>query len=618
MWLSLILFVLLVAILLFQARQGMFSALLMMVLTICSASVALCSYEWVSTNWVASLWKPSLAAALSLTLLFVVPLVVLRLVSDKVITRMCVLPVWFDRVGAGVCGLVTAMVSVGVMAVALQLLPFHYGSVLGFKRVDAQPYKKLPDGPDPKPPVDAQNELWLKPDRFAIATASHLSNGLFSGKTSFSDYHPDLLESIGWLNAAPAVAQRFAPPKSIEVVRTQPLQVVYRLEPERKNTPAKFETIEPAAGYEYWMVRVQLKKAARAGEKSHTFSLRQFRLVGQRDGRSSRAQFYPIAIQQQKDDSPNRHVKLFMNGKYGDWPVTERAYEPRVGNEGQVEVVYEVPDDFNPEFIEYKRGARAEVSFSDDKSAGSGGGDEPSGATASGQTAGSDSAAGSAGRTRGSGSSSQTASSNNSRSGRRQRGGRGGNIRGVTSSGRGSFFGDSIPMALTAYNQRSSSDISRGKLVDGHLVSFVDEQASGTNPKVNKLEVPSDKRLLHLNTDKLTSRSGIGRLISSTVNTLQNFFVEDDRGGRHKVVGKYAEADVNGRRVFEIQYFSNPTGSVGGMGKFDKIKDADLKGDYQLVFLFLVDPGVKIVRFSTGGSATRADDLSGENLVAPN
>jgi hypothetical protein len=88
-------------------------------------------------------------------------------------------------------------------------------------------------------------------------------------------------------------------------------------------------------------------------------------------------------------------------------------------------------------------------------------------------------------------------------------------------------------------------------------------------------------------------------------------------GNPYQVVGKYAIAAVNGTRMIEVQYFSNQAGSIGGLGKFDKIKDADLKDDYQLVLLFLVDPGVRIISFSTGGDATRADDLKSENLVAP-
>jgi hypothetical protein len=175
-----------------------------------------------------------------------------------------------------------------------------------------------------------------------------------------------------------------------------------------------------------------------------------------------------------------------------------------------------------------------------------------------------------------------------------------------------------MPIALRAYRKLKNAETRRGALVDGHLVGFVDEQESGQNREISRFKVPSDKRLLQLNTKFLEARSGLGKAISRAVKTVQNYFVEDTRGRRYKVLGKYAIASVNGRRVIEVQYFSGPVGMMGGLGPFDRIKeDRDLKGDYEFVLLFLVDPGARIKRFSTGGSATRAEDLTTENLIAP-
>ena len=70
--------------------------------------------------------------------------------------------------------------------------------------------------------------------------------------------------------------------------------------------------------------------------------------------------------------------------------------------------------------------------------------------------------------------------------------------------------------------------------------------------------------------------------------------------------------------MLEVQYFPEQAGTAGGLGKFTQILDRHLKGDYQLVMLFLVDPGATMVSFSTGGSATRKDDLRDDNLKAPN
>ena len=81
--------------------------------------------------------------------------------------------------------------------------------------------------------------------------------------------------------------------------------------------------------------------------------------------------------------------------------------------------------------------------------------------------------------------------------------------------------------------------------------------------------------------------------------------------------GEYATAVGNGKKMIDVQYFRSPCGSISGIGKFDRIKDSDLKGDYKLVMLFLVDPGVTITAFSTGGAATAAEDLTAQKLVAP-
>lgn len=172
-------------------------------------------------------------------------------------------------------------------------------------------------------------------------------------------------------------------------------------------------------------------------------------------------------------------------------------------------------------------------------------------------------------------------------------------------------------MTLRAYRQLKNPELKRGTLVGGHLVAFLDEQDGGSDRAVSKLKVPSGKRLLHLHTEKLHARSGIGKIMSLAVTVGQNFTVADESGHVYKFVGKYAQANVNGRRVFEIQYFSEPAGTIGGLGKFDAIKDRHLKDDYQFVLLFLVDPGASIVSFSTGGSASRKDDLRGEGIVAP-
>jgi hypothetical protein len=114
--------------------------------------------------------------------------------------------------------------------------------------------------------------------------------------------------------------------------------------------------------------------------------------------------------------------------------------------------------------------------------------------------------------------------------------------------------------------------------------------------------VPQDQRLLHLSISKLQARSGMGKILSQVVGTIENYFVTDAGGNRYEVVGKYAIANVNGTDVMELQYFGGAEGGAGRMRPFDRIKEANLKGEYGFVLLFLVKPGAHITGFSSGGN----------------
>lgn len=619
MLLSLLFLVLLLAIALSQATKGFFSALIMTVLTMCCCAAAVTTHEWIAVNALAPYWKPDFAHPLALGATFGLSLLLLRLAFDRLIRRSCLLPAWVDRAGGGVCGLITAEIMVGMIAVCVQMVPFPDGSVLGYSRVSPVS-RNRPAGEQVKPKGDSEgNELFFTPDRFAMATASLLSGGIFSGQRSFYPDNPDVVQAVGWVNAVPATVSRYAKPKSISIVSTEPVQFIYRMIPgnEKDRTPTTYEPMgEPKSGIELRMVRVQLTKAAKDERNTHTFTPRQFRVVGRMPRSDIYKQFAPVAIQQEDaTQTTNRHIR-FIKERGSEWPVIDETYVPR-GDDDQVELVFELPKEFEPSYLEYKRGARAALSFDAapperEKTPSSKGTDaRPSAAPKDEKRPGGESVPS------GTASAPSTPPSTGS-SGSAPESGRGGNIRRMTTQAGKSSFGNRMPMEMKAYRQLQNAEISRGALTDGHLVGEVDQQASGTNDAVTKFAVPEDKRLLQLNTGFLQARSGLGRAISFAVGTVQNFFVTAEGGNRYQMVGKYAIAEVNGTKIIEVQYFSNQAGSIGGVGKFDKIKDADLKGDYQLVLLFLVDPGARITAFSTGGDATRADDLKSENLVAPN
>ena len=179
-----------------------------------------------------------------------------------------------------------------------------------------------------------------------------------------------------------------------------------------------------------------------------------------------------------------------------------------------------------------------------------------------------------------------------------------------------STFSDALPVALTAYRDQRNLDTAGEVLRGGHLVANLDQQHGGTDQPLKRFDVPADKRLLHFNVTTMQAQSTLGKAMSQAVQVGQNYYVEAAGGAQFKIVGKYAKANVNGTETLEIQFFPEQVGTVGGLGKFARIDEDELKQDDQVVLLFLVDPGSELVAFSTG-SSSRKEDIRAQTLVAP-
>jgi hypothetical protein len=617
MWLSIIFLAAIVVVAMKVSAQGLFGAFIMLVLSISCLGVSFGLYEWFAATLIAPNWKPDYALPIALGVLFGVPLIILRILFDRLIRRACLLPNLVEKIGGWVFGLLTAMILVGVAATCVQMIPFSYGSILGFSRVKVVPSdQRLTDGADPEA-SGVEQGLMLSPDSFVVGLASILSDGIFSGEQSFGTQQPNLLQTIGWVGATDLEVSRFAPPGSIGVVRTAVVPYVFKITPgnERRNTQTTYEPQTPGSGQEFRMVRVRLNPEARDQRKSHGFTLRQFRLVGSDGPGGAIRQYHPVAIQQaDATEVTNRHIISKRTGKHF-WLVADDALEPREGNNNQVEIVFELPTAFEPDFIEYKRLARAKVSFKDSDRVAPPDAVKPPPADGGSAARSAPSAASTASDTQEAAVAPPTSanSDTSSRSGRR----RGGRVRGVAANTSGSHFGDDLPVKMRAYQALNNAEIARGAMAGGHLVGDFDAQASGTQPEVIKFDVPGDMRLLHLASQGLQSRSTLGRALSQAATTVQNYFVTDANGKPYKLVGKYALATVNGKKIVEVQYFKDQVGTVGGVGQFKKIDERKLGASDTFALLFLVDPGAKIVSFSTGGSASRQDDLSDQDLIAP-
>jgi len=577
---SLFLIALIGAITFYQSIHGLFSSLIMCVITVLSLTVAFALHEYVALQWLIQ-WKPDFALPLSLAICFVVPLISLRLALDAMLRRSCLLPSIVDRAGGVAFGLVTALCIMGVVGVALQMLPFGE-PFLGFRQIDVKDEKF-----DPKA---EPNGLLFSPDRFAVGLASLFSNGVFSGERQWGLEHPDYVTEIGWNQTAARDVRCLAPRDAIQFVSMARENYVYRiasgLDDSGRTVDQKTEpdvNYGKGGGQELWAVKFKPTGDAQDADGKHRFSLHQIRLVGR--GRfGAMEQFHPIAVLDTK-----KHQRFLIGQDERGKPkwAASALYAPAA--DGSISVVFELPtvgsikggQAFEPVFLEYKMGARAAVTVTSDALPPADSEDQPPPPSEQDGTA---------------------------RPGPETRG------RTHGADVTGASFGNALPHAGVYFTSVADAEMRDGELVSGHVISTL--ETSGAGEPLHRLKVPEGKALLLVDVVNLRAGSLLGKAKSFAVKTVKNYLVTDESGAQYKICGQIAVADVGGQRVMEVQYFPEVIGSLGGVRDFQRIKDWSLKGDYELYFLFVVDSGRKITRFSTTGDRG-GEDISDLNLVAP-
>ena len=162
----------------FQITQGFFSSVILALLSVLAAALSLNYYEPVA----ASLFyegHPLYAEAITLVLLFSLPLIAVRFLVDKYVPSNVVLGMWADRIGSAVFGVIIGMVGVGILMLAMQMLPFSE-SVLTYRPFNDQLQRDQHLGP-------------FRPDDFVLGLGRTLSAGSLSSEREFGVVHDDLL-----------------------------------------------------------------------------------------------------------------------------------------------------------------------------------------------------------------------------------------------------------------------------------------------------------------------------------------------------------------------------------------------------------------------------------------
>jgi len=560
MLLSLFSTILVLLVAFFQAIQGMFSALIMAVLAILSAAAAFALvepvYYW-SLQWVSA----DYALAACLMVIFLVCLIVTRVLADYLVPGNMQFPLWVDRIGGGLFGLIAGLVIVGMLCISVQMLPFS-SSILGFQRVDVGEQGEV-----------TEHALWLHPDGFAVGLTEVMAAGSLSGPNSVKALHADWLQELQWNRSGVQKESRHAVPRgslSVEAAWEAVLPVY---------TKDGLRTVEAARGYKFVVVRGSLDRQALDEDGVHRFTPMQWRIVGQNDGVWAQ---YPMAGMSDPGNM-SRRTFLAMNE-----PV---RIDPDVGT--KFDIVFEVPegDRFDPSFVEYKRDARAALSKSVWR-------DAPPGPIRP-EEAGQEEDEG------------QGQADANRRARPPQAGG--GRVSGRRALGQESRFSSELPLSIPADQiRRRDAQVSGDMLVQGHIVVPVDVKGEGDS--VKRFEVPENVRLLQLAVEPTFAKSTLGRARQFAVKTVKQYRVEDDQGQYYFPVGEYRSAEVRGEQLLELQYWPAAEQPERALREPRQVRERDLEKDGQLTYLFLIPPGRSITVFKTG---TQQRDLTSLNLKAP-
>ena len=165
--------------------QGLFSSLIMSVLSLVAALIAFNYYEPLG-NKLNGIGLASYGSeAISLMALFLLSLLVMRLAFDRFIKGNMKFPLLVDRVASAIFGLIAGMVIAGIVAIGFQLLPTP-AKLLGFDR--------FPEVSDRN--LNERSNLFPSADGFVSAVVGHASKHGFAGAATYSQYHPDFLAEL--------------------------------------------------------------------------------------------------------------------------------------------------------------------------------------------------------------------------------------------------------------------------------------------------------------------------------------------------------------------------------------------------------------------------------------
>lgn len=321
--------------------QGFFSTVIMAGDTMLAAFVALNYYEKLA----ALLSEVGLSGfglgCITLLGLFSITLLILRMITDRLVGGNMNFPTLVDRIGAGVFGLIASMIVVGMVMIGFQQVAVP-AEFLGYNR-----YPNLAK-------LEDERGLFPGPDRFVLSLLDHASNFGFSGKSTFSQHHPDLLQELYLNRLVPTDHEGSRHEAGYDSLRLVSARLI-----ERVRDLVSGELVDVPAGETFLALRLEVlpgdgkeNPGAADADSKIRYALGDFRVVGHEQDVPHGIGYsrYPIGFLK-----PGGIVVEATTLEVGKILTTSSK---------QVDLLFHWPSNIKkipPLYVEFKRTARAEL-----------------------------------------------------------------------------------------------------------------------------------------------------------------------------------------------------------------------------------------------------------------
>jgi hypothetical protein len=300
---------------------------------------------------------------------------------------------------------------------------------------------------------------------------------------------------------------------------------------------------------------------------------------------------------------PERTARLVRFSPKTDFLLSPTATKVIIqeGGKYQLDVVFEVPEDFKPWYIEFKRGARVELSEKLSRK-------EPMDPIVSGSAKESAREA-----------ADESGKEPAKEAGKQEKGTKASKDKappvevGAAPGGR-THVADAIkertgvsaelPVPLNAKDSQVGQHLRSGKLYEGHFAVDIPEDGGDGGEQITEFYVPKDKRMVQIGAEQTIPLSMLGTALNYAAKVAAQVRITATDGRQFFAQGVYSAARVSGKLVFEIQYWPEaevPERLKEPLRLTASVMKQAKPSERKFGYLFLVDPGVEITSFSTGG-----------------